>query len=81
MAEAIIGYLLYPIGYAALAIELYGGYIFLASIFLYSNAQAKAMARHARRTASAMEGRKDMVCQPITNRRTLYGINRVSGPI
>lgn len=66
---------------AALAFEA-GYYVFIAAVYLYQNSQSNLLRHRARRAASLVDdGRKQMVRQPITTRKTLYGIVRVSGPI
>jgi hypothetical protein len=59
-------------------------YIYTAAVFVYSNNQARLMASRARRMAAAAsvgQDRKQMIKQPITSHKILYGQALISGPI
>lgn len=62
----------------------YIAYIYVAAVFVYSNNQSRLMAHRARRAAAAArigEDRKNMVKQPITSHKILYGQALISGPM
>ena len=61
----------------------YIAYIYLAAVFVYSNNQSRLMASRARRAAAGRigEDRKQMIKQPITVHRHLYGKALISGPM
>ena len=73
----------YVVGYAFYAVELYWDYLLVAAVYLRANYQSQRAASRARRNLASLSegGRSIMMRQPLTARRTLYGINRVSGPI
>lgn len=62
----------------------YGAYLFVAAVYVYSNNQSRLMAHRARRAAAAVQygdDRKQMVKQPITSHKVIYGQALISGPI
>lgn len=62
----------------------YIAYIYVAAVFVYSNNQSRLMAHRARRAAAAArigEDRKQMIKQPITSHKVLYGQALISGPM
>lgn len=79
--EAIIWYVAGAVVTAAEAGYL--AYVFYAAVYLYANNQSNLMRHRARRAAAARgtDGRKEMIRQPITNRRTIYGTGQYGGPI
>ena len=61
----------------------YGVYLAVAAVYINANNESRRAASRARRNLASLSegGRSIMVRQPLTARRTLYGINRMSGPI
>lgn len=65
------------------AIAAYGYYAAIVVYYLSANNESKRAASRARRNLASLAegGRAIMLRQPLTARRTLYGVNRMSGPI
>src|SRR4030066_2188083 len=61
----------------------YGVYLAVAAVYINANNESRRAASRARRNLALLSegGRSFLVRQPLTARRTLYGINRMSGPI
>src|SRR4030066_1054604 len=73
LTETIIGFFLVE----------YGVYLAVGAVYINANNKSRRAASRARRNLASLSegGRSIMVRQPLTPRRTLYGISRMSGPI